>query len=91
MATRVLEGQWEEIADHSERLAGRRVRLILLDEEAACSAVPAAVNGPGGRGSDRGALRRVSIYGKYAGLIPSTDDYIQEKRRELAREDGTPA
>ncbi|MGV3723506.1 MAG: hypothetical protein ACO1SX_21635 [Actinomycetota bacterium] len=27
----VLEGTWEEIASHANRLAGRRVRLTLLD------------------------------------------------------------
>ncbi len=33
MPTMTLEGTWEEIARHADELAGKRVRLILLDEE----------------------------------------------------------
>ncbi len=33
MATEVLEGTWEEITCHAKDLAGRKVRLIILEEE----------------------------------------------------------
>lgn len=32
MAERVIEGTWEEIAEHGEQLSGKRVRLTVLDE-----------------------------------------------------------
>ena len=33
METRVLEGTWEEITRQASRLAGRKVRVTILDEE----------------------------------------------------------
>jgi len=35
MATQVLEGTWEEIVRHAKEFAGRKVRITVLDEEAA--------------------------------------------------------
>ena len=32
MLEEVLEGTWEEIAQHADELAGKRVRLTVLDE-----------------------------------------------------------
>lgn len=32
MAERVIEGTWEEVAEHSGQLSGKRVRLTVLDE-----------------------------------------------------------
>jgi len=32
MAERVIEGTWEEIAEHGGQLSGKRVRLTVLDE-----------------------------------------------------------
>ena len=34
MSQQVLEGAWEEIAVHAGELAGKKVRLIVLEEEA---------------------------------------------------------
>ena len=31
---------------------------------------------------------RPSAFGKYAGVIPSSEDYMREKQKEIAREDG---
>ena len=33
MATRVLEGTWEEITKHSKRLTGKQLRVEIFDEE----------------------------------------------------------
>ncbi len=33
MATEVLEGTWEEITRHAKDLVGRKVRLIILEDE----------------------------------------------------------
>ena len=33
MASQVLEGTWEEITRQASRLAGRKVRVTILDEE----------------------------------------------------------
>jgi hypothetical protein len=33
MATQVLEGTWEEITRHAQEFVGRKVRIIVLDEE----------------------------------------------------------
>lgn len=35
MTTQVLEGTWEEIARQGKDLVGRRVRLLILEDEAA--------------------------------------------------------
>jgi hypothetical protein len=32
MSQQVLEGAWEEIAEHADELSGKRVKLIVLDE-----------------------------------------------------------
>ncbi len=34
MATQVLEGTWEEITRHAKDFVGRKVRIIVLDDEA---------------------------------------------------------
>jgi hypothetical protein len=33
MTTQVLEGTWEEITRHAENLVGRKVRLLVLEDE----------------------------------------------------------
>jgi len=33
MTTRVLEGTWEEITRHAEKLVGRKVRLLVFEDE----------------------------------------------------------
>lgn len=35
MAEQVIEGTWEEIAEHGGELSGKRVRLTVLDETSA--------------------------------------------------------
>lgn len=35
MATQVLEGTWEEISRHAKDFVGRKVRLTVLEDEAA--------------------------------------------------------
>ncbi|MCI0387253.1 MAG: hypothetical protein MOB07_00555 [Acidobacteria bacterium] len=40
MLGQVLEGTWEEIAQHADELAGKRVRLTVVEE------TPAAVSQP---------------------------------------------
>ena len=35
MATQVLEGTWEEIARHAKEFAGRKLRVTVLEDEAA--------------------------------------------------------
>jgi hypothetical protein len=37
----VLEGTWEELATHAEKLKGRRLRVIILPPEAAATEVSA--------------------------------------------------
>jgi hypothetical protein len=32
--------------------------------------------------------KRVSAYGKYAGIIPSSEEFMRERQKEIAREDG---
>ena len=32
MSEQVLEGTWEEVAEHANELAGRRVRLTIIEE-----------------------------------------------------------
>jgi hypothetical protein len=35
MAERVLEGTWEEVAQHADELSGKRVRLTVLEDGSA--------------------------------------------------------
>jgi hypothetical protein len=37
MSHQVLEGEWEEILQHGEELTGKRVRLIVIDDEETAS------------------------------------------------------
>jgi hypothetical protein len=33
MTTQVIEGTWEEVARHAKKLVGRKVRLLVLEDE----------------------------------------------------------
>lgn len=33
MTTQVIEGTWEEVARHAKNLVGRKVRLLVLEDE----------------------------------------------------------
>ena len=35
MTTQVLEGTWEEVLRHEKKLVGRKVRLLVLEDDAA--------------------------------------------------------
>jgi hypothetical protein len=38
--------------------------------------------------SGRVGRKRTSAFGKYAGIVPSSEEFMREKQREIAREDG---
>ena len=40
MATRVLEGTWEEITEHTKSLVGKKVRVTVLEDEPQTKAQP---------------------------------------------------
>jgi hypothetical protein len=69
MATPVLEleGTWEEIVEHAEELAGRRVRLTVLAEEPKAAPPKPPVFRPGDGPSTAGSLL------KYAGTWEGDD------------------
>ena len=80
---RVLEGTWEEIALYAEELKGQRVRLtIVTDGDGDKSELDA--NAP--QAQSKGQVRQ-SAMGKYAGVLPSSEEFMREKQEEIDRED----
>ncbi len=78
----IYEGTLEEIAEQlrSTELTGRFKVIVVPEEEE-----PLKQNGTS---TAHDARSRPSILGKYAGHISSSEEFIAEKHREIAREDG---
>jgi len=84
----VLEGTWEELKLHDKELSGKRVRLILLASEPdmtaskVCNALQEASPAPVAQ-----APRQLTGMGKFAGIIPSTAEFMREKQEEIELEE----
>ena len=94
---RVWEGTREELALHAEELlanlpAGQSLRVYALgaapdrkggvaanDRTATTPAKKSAQNSPG--------IKHTSSYGKYAHILRPSEEFIQEKQDEIAREE----
>ena len=63
MSEQVLEGTWEEVAKHAHELAGRHVRLTVMDEPSQTQPNAAMVE----------ALRKVSERSKTMSVSPGED------------------
>lgn len=77
MLDQVLEGTWEEITAHADELAGKRVRLIVLEEAPAM-----ASNAPRPNEAMLEALRKIAARneGKPLTLGEDTQRLLREAR-----------
>jgi hypothetical protein len=69
----VIEGTWEEIAQYAESLAGQRLRVEVLEPEAAAP----PVNGP--RPAPHNLAERL---GDYVGAVKGTGEALSERTGE---------
>ena len=84
----VLEGTWEELKLHEEELSGKRFRLVPLSPEPDKAAAK-------GSKSKRNAAQEPNIkgprqltgMGKFAGIIPSSEEFIRQKQEEIELEE----
>lgn len=82
----IYEGTLEEIAEQlrSAKLTGR-FRAFLTPEPT--RRVSIGEGKAGQEATQEAGQKRPSILGKYAGRIPSSDEFIREKQQEITRED----
>jgi hypothetical protein len=85
--THILEGTWEELKLHEKELAGKRFRLVPVLPEPARAASGAGRAKGGAVKSGSQPLRHLSGMGKFAGLIPSSQEFIREKQEEIELEE----
>jgi hypothetical protein len=84
----VLEGTWEELKLHDKELSGKRFRLILLSSEPdttvskASKAQQEAVQEPAAK-----KPRQLTGMGKFAGIIPSSEEFMRRKQEEIELEE----
>jgi hypothetical protein len=84
----VLEGTWEELKLHEEELSGKRFRLIPLLPESnpiaskSSKSRRSAPQKPSGQ-----APRILTGMGKFAGIIPSSEEFIRRKQEEIELEE----
>lgn len=82
MPQHIIEGTWEEIKLHEAELTGRQVRLTIKSEarrqksSASRTKLPAPPN-----------TRELVGFGAFKDALPSSEDYMREKRVEIEREE----
>ena len=84
---RVLEGTWEEIKLHEAELAGRRFRLVPVPPVTDIAPPKASDSEQVDLGTTRIIRRELIGMGKFAGIIPSSDEFIRQKQEEIELED----
>lgn len=84
----VLEGTWEEIKLHDEELAGKRFRLVPVASETA------QTTSNGGKTKKQTAQeakpkapRQLSGMGKFAGILPSSEEFMRQKQEDIELEE----
>jgi hypothetical protein len=83
----VLEGTWEEIKLHDRELSGKRFRLVPVPPE---PAKPIAAHRKGGqrsRAEKRTSPRQLTGMGKFAEIIPSSEEFMRQKQEEIELEE----
>ena len=89
MATpQVFEGTWEELKLHDEELSGKRFRLVPLSTES----YKTASNGSKSKSSASQkpmsqTPRQLTGMGKFAGIIPSSEEFMRHKQEEIELEE----
>jgi hypothetical protein len=99
MSELVLEGMWEDIAQHTEALSGKRVRVIVLEDMASPSNVfsPEDIESRRIRHGMFPQLRDLTeeerkervkaAYGALAHIPGSVEDFLQRKHEDLDLEE----
>lgn len=87
----VLEGTWEEIKLHDEELSGKRFRLVSLSSEPA-KPLSNSSNGNKTKSSTAQeaniqASRQLTGMGKFAGILPSSEEFMRQKQEEIELEE----
>ena len=84
----VLEGTWEELKLHEEELSGKRFRLVPLESKPDKTASKAGksqrdmTQEPDARGP-----RQLTGMGKFAGILPSSEEFMRQKQEEIELEE----
>ena len=84
----ILEGTWEELKLHDAELSGKRYRLVPLPSETVKTTTRASKSKrstapkPGAQ-----APRQLTGMGKFAGIIPSSEEFIRQKQEEIKLEE----
>lgn len=74
MKQRICEGTWEEVRAHDAELAGQRVRLVVITDDATSTRQSAV-------------KARESAFGKYAGVLRSSEEFMKEKHARPSARD----
>ncbi len=84
----VLEGTWEEIKLHDEELSGKRFRLVPVASE------PTHIASNGSKTKKHTAQeatikapRQLTGMGKFAGILPSSEEFMRQKQEEIELEE----
>lgn len=84
----VLEGTWEELKLHDKELSGKRFRLILLSPEPETTASQASKSQKeAAQEPNSKAPRQLTGMGKFAGVIPSSEEFMRQKQLEIDLEE----
>ncbi len=82
MGLEVIEGTWEEIERRKSELIGRQLRVTIKPERPAVrkSGKPAS-------SSTTAQAKELSGFGAFKDALPSSEEYMREKRAEIEREE----
>ena len=83
----VLEGTWEELKLHDQELAGKRFRLVPVPPETDQANHKVRKNKQGTSEERHTVPRQLTGMGKFAGIIPSSEEFMHQKQEEIELED----
>jgi len=79
----VLEGTWEEIKLHDRELSGRRFRLVAMPQEQPKHDFQQRSRGQSSKRESQASPRQLTEMGKFAGIIPSSEEFMRQKQDEI--------
>ena len=83
----VLEGTWEELKLHDQELTGNRFRLVPVPPEPTTAASQARKPRQIKAQKSHAAPRELTGMGKFAGIIPSSEEFMRQKQEEIELEE----
>ena len=83
----VLEGTWEELKLHEPELIGRRFRLVPLPPPPDIEPTKAGESRQNASQQTFRTPRQLTGMGKFAGIIPSSEEFIRQKQEEIDLEE----